>query len=371
MATIYNVYNAKKQQLNSTKLHNLFKFFSDNYSGVVNYKIKENEIIHEYDTDAKMNSVVSINTDNNNVIIQASSMSMILGGMLFTMSHPEGDDTDVFCGPYELTNEYNLIGLIVDLDSIQENESNTIIHNRLHDSDFIPYSNNNSNIPNFGFYRVKGFDIAQNSEGLYTITKKSGYYVDSQDWSNGYRFNAIKINNINISDTSQRSGYLIPVAAKINNNGCVRLLECHSKSSLEEFLTFSAIEKLKRDLDDEYVHRSGSVEGHDDYGRIGALKIEGNHLKTSTTSINSNILNLDFKTINLNEIDHGVVSAGEPLVIDGSNKLVPVKFLDISQGGTNANNRAEAKINLGITYGSDVPSDDVGIDGDIFFKIIG
>lgn len=370
MATIYNVYNAKKQQLNSTKLHNLFKFFSDNYSGVVNYKIKENEIIHEYDTDAKMNSVVSINTDNNNVIIQASSMSMILGGMLFTMSHPEGDDTDVFCGPYELTNEYNLIGLIVDLDSIQENESNTIIHNRLHDSDFIPYSNNNSNIPNFGFYRVKGFDIAQNSEGLYTITKKSGYYVDSQDWSNGYRFNAIKINNINISDTSQRSGYLIPVAAKINNNGCVRLLECHSKASFEEFLTAAEVAKLKQNLDEKYVHRTGSVEEHPSYGKIGTLNVTDNHLSGYGSN---DVLYIDLQKINLAGIINNAsdVKNGFAVVIDkDSGEVSSVNCLQINQGGTGSGNKVGARENLGITSGAVVPADSTGQNGDIFLKII-
>lgn len=40
----------------------------------------------------------------------------------------------------------------------------------------------------------------------------------------------------------------------------------------------------------------------------------------------------------------------------------------VTRGGTGATDRKTAKTNLGITYGTTVPSNSTGIDGDIFLK---
>lgn len=42
-----------------------------------------------------------------------------------------------------------------------------------------------------------------------------------------------------------------------------------------------------------------------------------------------------------------------------------------SKGGTGASDIAQAKVNLGINYGTDAPSDDNGgnVDGNIYFRI--
>jgi hypothetical protein len=42
-----------------------------------------------------------------------------------------------------------------------------------------------------------------------------------------------------------------------------------------------------------------------------------------------------------------------------------------SKGGTGASDIATAKVNLGISYGTDAPSDDTGgaVDGNVYFRI--
>lgn len=365
MATIYNVYNAKKQQLNSTKLHNLFRFFSNNYNGVVNYKIGENE----YDTDANMNSVV-VRNESNYVTIQASSISMILGGMLFTLSHPEGDSENKFWGPKAFPeDDYTLIGLIVDLDGIQENTTNTILHNRMHDDESIPFNNETSNIPSFGIYRISGFTIEEMEQledtiNVYKITRN-----ETEGWPSGYRFNAKKFNNLT-TDDGEKSGYLIPIAAIDTENNYVRLLECHSKASFEEFLTAAEVAKLKQNLDEKYVHRTGSVEEHPSYGKIGTLNVTDNHLAGYG---NNKILYIDLETINLTGIIENAsdVKNGFAVVIDkDSGEVSSVNCLQINQGGTGSGNKAGARENLGITSGTVVPADSTGQNGDIFLKII-
>lgn len=369
MATIYNVYNAKKQQLNSTKLHNLFRFFSNNYNGVVNYKIKVNNVEKEYDTDANMNNVV-VRNESNYVTIQASSISMILGGMLFTLSHPEGDSENKFWGPKAFPeDDYTLIGLIVDLDGIQENTTNTILHNRMHDDESIPFNNETSNIPSFGIYRIADFTIEEMEQledaiNVYKITRN-----ETEGWPSGYRFNAKKFNNLT-TDDGEKSGYLIPIAAIDTKNNYVRLLECHSKASFEEFLTAAEVAKLKQNLDEKYVHRTGSVNKHPDYGKIGALNVTHNHLSGYG---GNTALFIDLQNINLTGIIKNVsyTRNGFTAVIDpSSGKISPVRCLQINQGGTGSWNKAGARTNLGITSGTVVPADSTGQNGDIFLKII-
>ena len=48
-------------------------------------------------------------------------------------------------------------------------------------------------------------------------------------------------------------------------------------------------------------------------------------------------------------------------------KLIPAIW-PVNRGGTGANNKANARVNLGITYGTGNPTG--GADGDIHFKII-
>ena len=370
MATIYNVYNAKKQQLNSTKLHNLFRFFSNNYNGVVNYKIKVNNVEKEYDTDANMNNVV-VRNESNYVTIQASSISMILGGMLFTLSHPEGDSENKFWGPKAFPeDDYTLIGLIVDLDGVQENTTNTILHNRMHEVESIPFNNETSNIPSFGIYRIADFTIEEMEQledtiNVYKITRN-----ETEGWPSGYRFNARKFNNLN-TDEGEKSGYLIPIAAIDTENNYIRLLECHSKASFEEFLTAAQVAKLKQDLDEKYVHRTGSVDEHPDYGKIGTLNItKNNHLKGYE---DNKILYVDLEKINLTGIIKHVSSTkyGFAMVINpGTGEVSPVSCLSIAQGGTEARTKRGARENLGITSGTLIPKDSDGNNGDIFLKII-
>ena len=202
MATIYRVFNAKHQLVNSERIHRLFRFFSDNYNGVIGYKY--NGV--DYLSDSEMDHIISYDNINKKITIQGDYIQFLIRGMLFMMSHPtvkeaypRTDQTELsrdwlaenspsgtvitpgtnyvyklmsssssystgswfywngvkyvkkasfdnesvkFGGEWEfpLTNNnetYNLLCLIVDVDSIENSAINTITHHRLHTSDSI------------------------------------------------------------------------------------------------------------------------------------------------------------------------------------------------------------------------------------------
>lgn len=384
MSNIYEVFNVKQQQLNSNKLHRLFRHFSNEYSGIIEYQY-DNET---YLDNSNINNIIyrdESDPDNKTVTIQGDSISFMINGMLFNMSHSDEQERR-FWGPYQLpvtenNKKYNLLGLIVNVDNIQNNSNNTIIHNRLHDSDAIVYSEEqrNPNIDNvFGFYRIADFDINQDDSGTYIITR------DGTGWISGYRYNSMFFENMEVTGSRQVSGYLIPVAVIDSQGNYVRLMDCLSKNSFEEFLTQAAVNKLKSTLDDTYVHRSGSTDENPDYGRIGELKINGYSIKSNSELLPTSRINIDPDIVFFNglvrsrmrydtqyRIQQPYWGAGErglPLTLNKQGSVWPVRYLNITQGGTGAGDKLAAKRNLGIRYGISNPSG--GSEGDIYFKII-
>ena len=452
MATIYRVFNAKNQLVNSERIHRLFRHFSNYYSGVIGYQY--NGV--EYLSDSHMDDIISYNNTSKKITIQGDYIQFLIRGMLFMMSHPivkeayprtgqtelsrnwlaensssgtvitpgtnyvyklmsssssyptgswfywDGDkyvkkdnfdnESVKFFGEvsFPLTNNnetYNLLGLIVDVDSIENSDINTITHHRLHTSDSIEYINKGSNVTSFGFYRIAGFEVKQNNTGLYTITKKNGYNY-TNDWSNGYKFNAIKFDNLKIYGGLSRPGYMIPVAAITESGEYVRLLECHSKSSLEDFLTQTAINKLKSDLDSKYVWQGNCTDSTQSKGKIGDLIISKNHISGAG---NTNNLIVDTEHLNFNGLKNNKSNiynqnkkngkyynknwdddSGLPLTLQKDGYVWPVDYLRVKFGGTGADNKADARKNLGISSGKTLPGDSNPNyeNGDIFLKII-
>ena len=448
MATIYRVFNAKNQLVNSERIHRLFRHFSNYYSGVIGYQY--NGV--EYLSDSHMDDIISYNNTSKKITIQGDYIQFLIRGMSFMMSHPtvqaayprtgqtelsrnwladsndtviapktnyvyklmsasssyaantwfywDGDkyvkkdsfdgESNNFYGPktFNVSDGYNLLGLVVNVDNIENSSINTITHHRIHTADSIAYNSStaSSNTENFGFYFIKGFDIEFNTaSGLYKIKKKNDFQY-STDWSSGYRFNALKFNNLQVEGISdKKSGYLIPVAAMVNGQ-YVRLLECHSKSSLEDFLTQTAINKLKSDLDSKYVWQGNCTDNTQSKGKIGDLIISKNHISGA-----GNTKNLYVDTYRLylegaaqlrkdydaeNKVQHKAWSSsnaqGLPLILYENGFVWPARWITIEHGGTGADNKADARKKLGIFSGKTLPADSNSNyeNGDIFLKII-
>ena len=178
-----------------------------------------------------------------------------------------------------------------------------------------------------------------------------------------------------------KSGYVIPVAAITKNNEYVRLLECHSKSSLEDFLSQAAIKALQKDFDAKFVWRSGSTSDNSTAGKIGKINISGYNINSTTDNPNDTISinmrhvkfpNIHFSSGTTNSPISDVIGEKSGAILKiNKNGNVYAGVTAISQGGTGATNKVNAKKNLGIYSGEKLPSTTSGYEpGDIFLKII-
>ena len=51
-------------------------------------------------------------------------------------------------------------------------------------------------------------------------------------------------------------------------------------------------------------------------------------------------------------------------------KALILAIWPVSRGGTGASTPAQARVNLGISSGTAIPSNDTGVDGDVYFRVV-
>lgn len=309
MAEFY-AYNLQNQKLNSDELRTILKFCSDNYAGCISDE-----------------TPLSI-TEGTATTKLTGSCNFLVDGFLFHADFNNETAT--------LNDTNNFYGIVINLGNIKSNAN-------------ISTNEINSSV-RIGF--IKEFTITQNSAGIYTITR------GNEGW-NPYKYDTQYFSSLTVgNDTFNGDLVVIPLAVYINSEA-KSILGVRTKSSLEEFLTESALNTLLNQLRDEFNSRfvwkeGGKEEQH--RGDIGNLNITDNTIKDT----NGNGITLDTQTFNISSFNAGAIIKQENKLVSG---IVPVEF-----GGTGASKKDPARKNLGISSGLTLPT--TGELGDIFLKII-
>ena len=179
--------------------------------------------------------------------------------------------------------------------------------------------------------------------------------------------------------------FIIPLFFSINNE-LIQSVIVKNKDDFEKLLSLSTYNNLKKYLDENFVWSTGGEEWVKDSfnqnlhrkGDIGNLLISGNTIYNNQYYESEphypdvvDIYNLKIGSLaSSNNTEH------TKLVIDTNGNIsVNRKYqTPISNGGTSADNKRDAKRNLGIFYGISDPNTksptDNPISGDVYFKII-
>jgi hypothetical protein len=162
-------------------------------------------------------------------------------------------------------------------------------------------------------------------------------------------------------------GFIIPLF-KIESGVLTSLAVVKDGKSWEEFLTQDAINDFRNELAGEYTHQIGST-GNNKFGKVANYDFSGDNIRHIT---GTNTLT-DVLTVNSNnKFTMPTYDSGALYVEGHSVKSGP---LPINSGGTGSTDTLTAKQNLGIYYGTDLPSQhDFGgaaiNQGDIYFRIL-
>lgn len=180
------------------------------------------------------------------------------------------------------------------------------------------------------------------------------------------------ISNANVSNYDGKTlwisgGFIIPLFS-ISGGTCTSLAVVKNGKSWEEFLTQSAIDNLKANLNSEYTHQVGST-GNNKFGKVANYDFSADSIRHFTgTNTPTEILT----TNSSNKFTLPTYDSGALYV---ENHNVNSGLLPITAGGTGADSTLMAKQNLGIYYGADLPSQhDFGgatiNQGDIYFRML-
>lgn len=314
----FSAYNLKNQKLSSDSLRTLLQFCSDNYAGAIYSNTEENPI--------KINS--------GEVSFDADEVDFVVGGYLLHYSSQQSPITSV-----SPTENSPLFGLVINQTAVENSTlmTSNIISVRV---GLISNINNSSVTVNTN---------SQDNETLYQILYGDTIWNYKEDTK---IFDSVIVSGDNITGGTI---YIIPLAAYSNNTGSVvSLLGYRTKSALEEYLTRQALDDLMAIFESKFTWKAG---GEID-GDIGQLNITADTISSKTGTIHlGNPLNL------------GVSNANKALMTDNSGNIV-ADILPVSKGGTGGTDTISAKNNLGIYWGTTLPSASSYQNGDIFLKII-
>lgn len=169
------------------------------------------------------------------------------------------------------------------------------------------------------------------------------------------------------------NGFKIPLLYTDANNAVHSIVAAKDKSSVEAFLTQAAIEQLWAELHSTFVHQTGSTStsGQQRYGKLGRFNIKGNSIyclsSDSVSATETQVLSVNGSSISLSGYSNGLLSVS-------SNVVQTISTLPLTQGGTGATSKSNAKQNLGIYYGTADPNvtspTNSPVAGDLYFKIL-
>jgi hypothetical protein len=228
------------------------------------------------------------------------------------------------------------------------------------------------------FYLIGGGCLLSINKSDVADKTANGTYAVQVLFGNGDNFESDTstsvsiISNANVSNYNGRTlwisgGFIIPLFS-ISGGTLTSLAVVKNGKSWEEFLTRSAIDTLKANLNSEYTHQVGST-GNNKFGKVANYDFSADSIRHFT---GANVPTEIFTTDSSNRFILPTYGSGA-LYVDNHN--VNSGLLPVSKGGTGANNALKAKQNLGIYYGTELPSQhdfDGAIinQGDIYFRIL-
>lgn len=333
---VFNAYNLKNQRLDSENLRTVLQFCSDNYAGAIASNVGTNPV-------TVSNSTATFSCDN---------AKFIVGGYLVDYEKQEGDN---FTVDFSQIGIKPLYGLVVPFDI----DSTDILTNDL--TAYIRVIN-----------KLDGGDVS------ISIDSETGNYIinygdTEKNWV--YKYDTKFFSRADLSgDVTVYNCYVIPFACYYDNEA-VQLLGYHTKDDLEEFLTDSAIAKLKSELealfDDKFVWQEGGA----DKGDIGLLNVTDNKLSTIALTENNDPhvpIIIDGRVI-LPQYSANDYSYNKVLLVRNDGLVLP-SVPSVNSGGTGATDKKTAKDNLGIQSGTADPASGFSgtpEKGDIYLKIVG
>ena len=161
------------------------------------------------------------------------------------------------------------------------------------------------------------------------------------------------------------------------------LIQVWEYDDLLKHLTQEEKQQFLNNMDNKYVHRSGSTKDNPNYGKVAKFKFNGDSLYyVSDDDVESLLIKVDDDcgpTLSKTKYSQGALYVQDEALIEDPSVIVPrvVKSgpLPVRFGGTGAESSLYAKQNLGIYYGTEDPNVTSPVsnpnEGDVYFRILG
>lgn len=340
------IFNINNHRFNSEKLTFLHTFNSDNFCGVGLSPQGQNNRVSDVfvlggDGKVDLNPVLV-----GNDAIDVDGISIINSGCIIKLGN---DD-------FKITPEKNQIYYIKYSTGYQDNQAN-IYSDNFEEGVFTHQGYTKYTTL---YYDINGSAVTAEDETAEGVVSE----ITLQDG------NTIKYSGQ--SFTVQFAGdsflsYMIPLFI-YDGSRLISLIEARNKSSLEQWLSAKALDNLWDNLHKTFTHKAGSTDGND-YGKLGDFDFSGSNISHKGTVIvivdgDNNIILPTYKQDKINS-----------LYIDTDGKI-HIGNLPIVAGGTGADNKQDAKINLGMYYGTVDPGDYfannnlTAVESDLYFKLL-
>lgn len=340
------IYNINNHRLDSEKLTFLNTFNSDNFCGVALSPQGQNEYVSDVFQLSTTGTVVINPLLEDNDAVDNDGISILNSGTVLKLASSD----------YSITPESNNFYFIKYPVTYMQNENN--IYSDICEEatfDHKQYTSYTS-----VYYDINGSVCEADSEAMVGVTSKIELADGTIINYSGQGFVTTFANDSTIY-------HIIPLFL-YDGSRLVSLVEARNKSSLEHWLSARSLDDLWENLHKTFTHQAGSTDGNN-YGKLADFDFSGSNVSHGDTIIITvdNDGNFIFPTYK-SDTTNG-------FYIDPDGKLHAGK-VPIVAGGTGADNKQDAKNNLGMYYGVLDPADYfsknsmIAEEGDLYFKIL-
>lgn len=394
------VYNTKQQSLNAEKVAELFSFSSNDFGGLISSI--ENPIVFD-----NTNNVKSWNWSEQ---IQGTEARFLAGGINIAYDVPSNqypDENDVY--PKEFDTAYSGYPCCVwGLDVVVPSNDSSIVTDNYTKAKLKPIYCKTIDVDNI-YIVIDNPSGDPSSKEYYEYDDQTGTYILSNDdtvvegkiYYYVIEDQVFKINNIIPNSFNEYSPedfkfdfnieyygntpwvkndrFFIPFCGMDQDGNLISMIFNRDRAGYESFLSARTYWYLLNELSNKFVFRVGGPQK----GDIGSLNVtddlisnksSGGHVKLQSPSVTnvSPVYSSDYMFAVLYNTE-GTNNVSAHVGITPPDYTIPVM-----RGGTQADNTATARRNLGFLYGTSEPSGNPQIlgmagsiaQGSIYFKIL-